>query len=62
MELIELGAIVPLKTKRNRVFYVVASNGTDRYLTAKQACNCAAGRRGHGTACYHRAAAELVAA
>lgn len=62
LELIEVGGIVPLKAKRNRVYYVVASNGVDRYLTARQACNCPGGLRGKGTACYHRVAAELVAA
>jgi hypothetical protein len=53
------GGIVPLKGRR--VFQVVASNGTDRYLTARQACNCKAGLAGRH-ACYRRLAAELIAA
>lgn len=59
IELIEVGGIVPLR--RRRVFAVIASNGRDRYLTAREACNCAAGLRArHG--CYHRVAVELLAA
>jgi hypothetical protein len=61
LELIEDGGLVPVKTRHNRVYMVVAANGTDRYLTARQACTCAAGLRG-GYGCYHRIAAELVAA
>lgn len=63
VELIEDGAIIALRTKRNRnrVYQVIGSNGVDRYLTARQACNCAAGLKGrHG--CYHRVAVELVSA
>lgn len=52
-------AILPIRGRR--VFQVVASNGTDRYLTAPQACNCAAGLRGK-YGCYHRAAAVMLAA
>lgn len=58
-ELIEQGGIIPVRGRR--VFQVVASNGTDRYLTAPQACNCPAGRKGHHT-CYHRVAALMLAA
>jgi ferredoxin len=58
-ELIEQGAIVPLRGRR--VFTVVASNGVDRYLTAAQGCNCPAGLRGVHT-CYHRVAVALLAA
>lgn len=60
-ELIEVGGIVPLRGRKTRVFVVIASNGTDRYLTAREACNCKAGLRGVST-CYHRIAAELLAA
>lgn len=60
-ELIELGGIVPLRSGRSRVFVVVSSSGDDRYLTAPQACNCAAGLRGKSV-CYHRIAAQLIAA
>lgn len=60
-ELIEVGGIVPLRTHHARVFTVVASDGVGRYLTAPQACNCKAGLRGVST-CYHRIAAELLAA
>ncbi|MFF4600143.1 DUF6011 domain-containing protein [Amycolatopsis sp. NPDC001319] len=61
VELIEVGGIVPLRTRHTRVFAVVASDGVGRYLTAPQACNCKAGLRGVST-CYHRIAAELLAA
>jgi hypothetical protein len=60
-ELIELGGIVPLRSGHNRVFVVVSTSGTGRYLTAPQACNCAAGLRGKSV-CYHRIAAQLIAA
>ncbi|MFC6090706.1 DUF6011 domain-containing protein [Saccharothrix lopnurensis] len=62
-ELIELGAIVPLRGRR--VFGVVASNGTDRYLTAPQACTCPAGLKSLTSdyrLCYHRVAAAILAA
>ncbi|NEA22670.1 DUF6011 domain-containing protein [Actinomadura bangladeshensis] len=58
-ELIAEGAILPLRGRR--VFRVVASNGIDRYLTAVNTCNCPAGLRGRH-ACYHRAAAAMLAA
>lgn len=57
-QLIADGAIVPVKGRR--VFQVVSSNGTDRYLTAPQSCSCPAGL--NGRQCYHRAAATLLAA
>jgi hypothetical protein len=60
-ELIELGGIVPLRSGRTRVFVVVSTSGTGRYLTAPQACNCAAGLKGRSV-CYHRIAAQLIAA
>ncbi|WP_433330030.1 hypothetical protein [Spirillospora sp. CA-294931] len=58
-QLIADRAIVPLRGRR--VFHVVASNGTDRYLTAPNTCNCPAGLRAKH-ACYHRAAAAMLAA
>ena len=58
-ELIEQGAIVPLRGRR--VFTVVASNGIDTYKTAPQACTCPAGLRGRFV-CYHRVAAQIVTA
>ena len=58
-ELIEQRAIVPVRGRR--VFQVIASNGVDRYLTAPQACTCAAGLKGRYV-CYHRVAATLLAA
>lgn len=56
-ELIEDGAIVPL---RRRVFLTVSSDGTETYLTAPEACNCPAGL--NNRRCYHRAAAIIVTA
>lgn len=58
-QLIADRAIVPVRGRR--VFAVVSSNGTDRYLTAPQGCTCPAGLRGRH-ACYHRAAATMLAA
>lgn len=58
-ELIEQGAIVPLRGRR--IFTVVASNGNDTYKTAPQACTCPAGLKGRFV-CYHRVAAQIVAA
>lgn len=60
IELIEVGGIIPLRTGRTRVFTVVSSSGTGHYLTAPQACTCKAGLR--GLTCYHRIAAQLIAA
>lgn len=60
-ELIADGGLVLRRLGRNRVFEVVASNGTDRYLTAAQACTCKAGLAGRFV-CYHRIAAQLVTA
>lgn len=61
LELIADGGIVALRKRKTPVFTVVSSNGGDRYLTAAQACTCAAGLKGRST-CYHRIAAELLAA
>ncbi|MER5302289.1 DUF6011 domain-containing protein [Streptomyces lasiicapitis] len=58
-DLVEQGALVPLRARR--VFQVVASDGVTTYKTAAQACTCPAGRRGLHT-CYHRIAAQIVAA
>jgi len=57
-ELIEQGGIIALRARR--VFQVVASNGVDTYLTAKQACSCPAGIKSR--TCYHVVAAHLLAA
>ncbi|MWA07409.1 hypothetical protein F8568_045215 [Actinomadura sp. LD22] len=58
-QLIADRAIVPLRGRR--VFAVVSSSGTDRCLTAPQTCNCPAGLKARH-ACYHRAAATMLAA
>lgn len=60
-QLIADRGIVAIRTRRTPVFRVVASNGGATYLTAPQACNCAAGLRSK-SACYHRAAAAILAA
>lgn len=59
IELIEVGGIVAVH--HGRAFRVVASNGTDTYLTAPSACTCAAGLRGR-YGCYHRTAAAILTA
>jgi hypothetical protein len=57
-ELIEQGGVIPL---RRNVFRTVSSDGTRTYLTAPQACNCAAGLKGKHM-CFHRIAAQIVTA
>jgi hypothetical protein len=54
---IELRAIMRLV---DGGYEVVASNGLDVYATSVDACSCPAGE--HGRACYHRAAAAILAA
>lgn len=61
VELIADGGLVLVRRRRTPVFQVVASNGTDRYLTAPNACTCKAGLRGVSV-CYHRVAAQIVTA
>lgn len=56
-ELIEDGAVVPL---RRNVWRTVSTDGTETYLTARQACTCPAGLKDRR--CYHRAAVEIVSA
>jgi hypothetical protein len=58
-ELIETGAIVPLRARR--IFTVISSDGTATYKTAPQACTCPAGLKGRYV-CYHRIAAQIVTA
>ncbi|WP_086859799.1 hypothetical protein [Streptomyces milbemycinicus] len=59
LELLELGAVIPLR--QNRIFLVVADDGTEVYRTAATGqCNCPAGLR--SVRCYHAVAAEWVAA
>lgn len=58
-QLIADKGIVPLRGRR--VFQVVASNGTNRYLTAPHTCNCPAGLKSRHV-CYHRVAATMLAA
>ncbi|MDT0387831.1 DUF6011 domain-containing protein [Streptomyces dubilierae] len=56
-ELIEDGAIVPL---RSVVFIAVSTDGTETYRTAPMACSCPAGLK--GTRCYHQLAARMLLA
>lgn len=57
LELIEDGAIIPIRSK---VFRTVSTDGAELYLTAPQGCSCPAGVKGRR--CYHRAAATMLAA
>ncbi|MFE3033042.1 hypothetical protein ACFXKY_15530 [Streptomyces canus] len=58
-ELLELGAVIPLR--QNRIFLVVADDGTEVYRTAATGqCNCPAGLR--SVRCYHSVAAQYMAA
>jgi len=54
-ELIEDGAIIPI---RPRVYRTVSTDGTEMYLTARQACTCPAGIKSRR--CYHRAAVVIL--
>jgi ribosomal protein L37E len=56
-ELIEDGAIVPL---RSVVFIAVSSDGTETYKTAPTGCTCRAGLK--GSRCYHQLAARMLLA
>lgn len=56
-ELIEDGAIIAI---RPGIFRTVATDGTELYLTAVQACTCPAGLKQRR--CYHRAAAAILTA
>ncbi|GAA1281208.1 hypothetical protein GCM10009634_26680 [Saccharothrix xinjiangensis] len=61
--LIADNGIVPIRpgrAGRPPVFRVVSSRGDATYLTAPQACNCAAGLRGQHPCC-HRVAAIILA-
>jgi hypothetical protein len=59
VELLELGAVVPLR--QNQIFLVVSDDGTDVYRSAATGqCNCPAGLR--SVRCYHSLAARFVAA
>jgi hypothetical protein len=56
-ELIEDGAIVPL---RSMVFIAVSSDGTETYRSAPTGCNCPAGLK--SSRCYHTLAARMLLA
>ncbi|MBT2453288.1 hypothetical protein [Streptomyces sp. ISL-86] len=59
LELLEMGALVPLRA--NRVFLVVSEDGSEIHRTAATGqCNCPAGLRATSL-CYHGAAAHLLA-
>ena len=60
VELIEAGGIVP--SSRPGVFFAVSSDGSTTYVAdlGEETCTCKAGQ--NGRACYHLAAARLVAA
>ncbi|MFE4796201.1 hypothetical protein ACFRFL_14055 [Streptomyces sp. NPDC056708] len=58
VELLELGALIPIR--QNRIFLTVSDDGSETYRTAATGqCNCPAGLR--SVPCYHTAAAHLVA-
>lgn len=57
VELIELGAITPLRGRR--IFTVISSDGTATYKTHPAACTCPAGIKGRHV-CYHRVAAQIL--
>lgn len=57
-ELLDLGALVPLRGRR--VFLVPSSDGTETYRTHRAACTCPAGIKGVHP-CKHRIAAHMIA-
>ncbi|MEC3995194.1 hypothetical protein VSR01_17295 [Actinacidiphila sp. DG2A-62] len=60
VELLEQGAVVPLRrTGKNRVFLVVSSDGGSNYRTARAACNCPAGLKAIYM-CKHRIAVHAL--
>ncbi|MFF0395159.1 hypothetical protein ACFYSJ_05135 [Streptomyces sp. NPDC005248] len=60
VELLEQGAVIPLRaSKKNRVFLVVSSDGGSNYRTARAACNCLAGLKAVHM-CKHRIAVIAV--
>lgn len=59
-ELIEDGGLVRLRTHGGRAFRTFSSDGTARYLTTADGCNCPAGL--HERLCYHRAAVAILTA
>lgn len=58
-ELIEQGALIPLRGRR--IFLAVSSDGSATYRTHRAACTCPAGIKGTHP-CKHRIAAHIVAA
>src|SRR6266487_896329 len=52
------GALV--RHPHRRVYWVVSSDGSTRYLTHPNGCTCAAGL--HSRLCYHRVAVSVLAA
>lgn len=56
-ELIETGALIPLRGLR--VFLAVSSDGSTTYRTHRAACTCPAGIKGTHV-CKHRIAAHLL--
>jgi excisionase family DNA binding protein len=58
-ELIAEGGIIPIRGRR--IFLASSNKGDRKYLTAPQACNCAAGLKGRYP-CFHRIAAVILAA
>ncbi|MFF1962932.1 hypothetical protein ACFVW5_04790 [Streptomyces sp. NPDC058232] len=60
VELLEQGAVIPLrKSLKNPVYLVVSSDGSSAYRTARAACNCPAGLKAVHV-CKHRIAAHAL--
>jgi hypothetical protein len=59
-QLLRDGALARLRGHRGRVWRTVSLSGIAVYLTAPEACNCAAGL--YGKLCYHRVAVTIMLA
>ncbi|MGA5497750.1 hypothetical protein ACPCSP_25640 [Streptomyces cinereoruber] len=60
VELLEQGGVIPLRdTRKNQVFLVVSSDGSETYRTARAACTCPAGLRALHM-CAHRIAVHAL--
>jgi hypothetical protein len=58
--LLRTGSLAPVRGHGGRVYRTLSTRGIAVYLTAPEACNCAAGL--YGKLCYHRVAVTVLLA